>query len=272
MQRTRLHSLARRAWIVLLLCSPVWLASGAPLPAADPTSAWGVKKGVGLSESRGFGGRQLAALKVGWYYNWGAKTGVATPVRFVPMIFSGRTVDGDIRGAAVLGFNEPDNDKQSGMTVEEALALWPKVVAKAGFVVSPAMAGNPVDGDWLPRFMKAEPRVDCVAVHWYKGPNAKKFIRDVEEVHARYGKPVLVSEFAAQTTSSSRENPAKYTQAEVEEFIARTTAWMEASPFVAGYAWHDAKAGTSALFDDKGELTTTGRAYAAAGRLPAAMK
>lgn len=256
--------------MVVLLCATVSLASGATLPAADPATAWGAKKGIGLSESRGLGGRQLAALRVGWYYNWGAKTGVATPVPFIPMIFSGRTVDADIRGAAVLGFNEPDNDKQSGMSVEEALALWPKVAAKAGLVVSPAVAGNPVDGDWLPGFMQAEPQVDCVAVHWYKGPNAKKFIRDMEEVHARYGKPVLVTEFAAQTTSSSRENPAKYTQAEVEEFIARTTAWMEASPFVVGYAWHDAKAGTSALFDDKGGLTKTGRAYAAAGRRPAA--
>ena len=242
------------------------------MAAAEPAAAWGAKKGIGLSESRGLGGRQLAALKVGWYYNWGAKSDVRTAVRFVPMIFSARTVESDVRGDVILGFNEPDNDKQSGISVGEALALWPKVTAKAGLVVSPAVAGNPVDGDWLPAFMKAEPRVDCVAVHWYKGPNVKKFIRDIEEVHARYGKPVLITEFAAQTTSSSRENPAKYPQSDVEEFIAGTTAWMEASPFVAGYAWHDAKAGTSALFDDKGGLTKTGRAYAAAGRRTAAAK
>jgi len=89
---------------------------------------------------RGLGGRQFAALKVGWYYNWAAKTGVVTQVRFVPMIVSGRTVDSDVRGTAVLGFNEPDHEKQSAMSVEQALALWPKVAAKAGLVVSPAVA------------------------------------------------------------------------------------------------------------------------------------
>lgn len=272
LQRPAKHS--RPAWTAALLCAALGLVSGAPAPAAEPAVAWGAKKGIGLSESRGLGDRQLAALKVGWYYNWGAKTGVTTQVRFVPMIFSGRTVDSDVRGTAVLGFNEPDHEKQSAMSVEQALALWPKVAAKGGLVVSPAVAGNPVDGDWLPAFMQAQPRVDCIAVHWYKGPNVKKFIRDIEEVHARYHTPVLVTEFAPQTTSSSRDNPAKYSQAEVEEFIAGTTAWMEAAPFVAGYAWHDAKAGTSALFDDKGGLTATGRAYAAAGqrRRPAAAK
>jgi hypothetical protein len=30
------------------------------------------------------------------------------------------------------------------------------------------------------------------------------------------------------------------------------------------YAWHDSGAGTSALFDANGELTPTGKAYAAA--------
>lgn len=264
----RLAARRRLAWLAVLACAAAWPPADSRSAAAEPAARVTAKKGIGLSERRGLGGRQLNALKVGWYYNWGAKTDVTTDVRFVPMIFSARTVDSDVRGGVVLGFNEPDNEKQSAMSVDEAVALWPRVAAKAGTVVSPAVAGDPIDGDWLPAFMRASPRIDCIAVHWYKGPNAKKFIRDVEEVHARYGKPVVVTEFAPQTASSSRENPTKYSQVEVEEFIAVTTAWMEATSFVAGYAWHDSKAGTSALFDDKGGLTATGRAYAAAGASP----
>ena len=68
-----------------------------------------------------------------------------------------------------------------------------------------------------------------------------------------------------QTGGSSREKPDKFSQAEVDHFISKTLAWMEATPYVERYAWHDPKTGTCALFTDKGELTPTGRAYAAGG-------
>jgi hypothetical protein len=106
--------------------------------------------------------------------------------------------------------------------------------------------------------------VSFITVHWYKGHDAKKFIQDIEKIHAAYDKPIWVTEFAPQTHRNSEESPHKYSQAQVDKFIAETVHWMDATSYVERYAWHDSQVGTSALFNDKGELTATGRAYAAA--------
>lgn len=132
---------------------------------------------------------------------------------------------------------------------------------KATRVGSPAVAGNPIAGQWLPAFMSAAPKIDFIAIHWYKGANAKKFIKDLTELYHAYKKPILVTEYAPQTSASSRENPTKYAHNEVDAFVRETTQWMEQSSFVERYAWHDSKIGTSSLFKQNGELTRTGRTY-----------
>jgi len=220
------------------------------------------KKGVGLAERHGLGAAQLEALGVAWYYNWGSETKLQTAAEFVPMIFSVRRLDNPVTGAIVLGYNEPDHPKQARMTVAEALDGWPRVVAKAPRVGSPAMAGNPVRSEWLEQFLAASPKVDFLTVHWYKGADAKRFIRDMEEIHAKFGLPIWVTEYAPQGVTSAREEPDKYSQADVERFIAETTQWMERTPWIERYAWHCSKAGTSALFDPSGSLTKTGQAWA----------
>jgi hypothetical protein len=221
------------------------------------------KKGVGLAEKRGLGDTQLEELHAGWYYNWGIDSKLKTDAQFVPMVFSPKRAASATKsvGNYVLGFNEPDHPKQANASVQEALAAWPNVVALASHVGSPAMAGNPVTGKWFPEFMKAKPKVSFVAVHWYKGDNAKGFINDIEKVHAMYRLPIWVTEFAVQTHARSEAEPQKYSQSKVDKFIAETVHWMEATDFVQRYAWHDSRVGTSALFDEKGGLTATGRAY-----------
>lgn len=233
--------------------------------AATPRLA--SKKGFGLPERKGkLGAAHLEALNAGWYYNWGAESELKSSTPFVPMIFSLKGLKHKLSGDFVLGFNEPDNAKQSDLSVKDALANWSIVAAKGKQVGSPAMAGNPVTGEWFPAFMKARPKVDFVTVHWYKGVDAKHFIKDLEHVHTAYGKPVWVTEFAPQTAGSSEKDPQKFSQAEVDRFITEVVRWMDATPWVQRYAWHDSAVGTSALFNDKGELTPTGRTYAAAGQ------
>jgi hypothetical protein len=224
------------------------------------------KKGVGLAESAGLGERQLQSLQVAWYYSWGPQSAVQSSAQFVPMLFSGRSIKAHIHAPIVLGFNEPDNAKQSNMTVSQALGLWPQVLGKAERVGAPAMAGNPVKGDWLPAFMQGQPKVDFMTLHWYKGADAAKFIRDVQALCDAYNKPVWVTEYALQTAAQAKEAPHKYSQAQVNQFIRETVAWMNASACACAerFAWHDAKRGTSALFDEQGPLTATGRAYAGA--------
>jgi len=242
-----------------VLCACLWI--GACGHAwSDPTD----KKGVGLAESEGWADPQLQALNVAWYYTWGGASEVKTRVPFVPMIFSMRALNASHDAPLVLGFNEPDNAKQSNIRVQEALAVWPQLVSQAKRLGSPAVAGNPVSGDWLPAFMKADPKVDFVTLHWYKGADAHKFMKDVQALCNAYQKPVWVTEFAPQTAAQSRASPNKYTQAQVNQFIKESVRWMNETPCVERFAWHDAKTGTSALWDRSGNLTPTGKAYAEA--------
>lgn len=221
-------------------------------------------KGVGLAESKGMGVRQLEALKVGWYYNWNDHTSLTTDAQFIPMLFSAKRLTDKTYGDYLLGYNEPDHPKQANLPVEEALATWTKVATKAKYIGSPAMASNPVTGQWFPAFMAGKPKVDFITVHWYKGVDSQRFIADMEKIHDTYKKPLWITEFAPQTAASSKEKPDKYTQAQVDRFITEVVDWMESTPWVERYAWHDSKTGTSALFDEQGNLTSTGKAYAAA--------
>jgi hypothetical protein len=220
------------------------------------------KKGFGLVESQGEGAEALAALKVHWYYNWGVHSNIKTSVAFVPMAFSIRRVkDVETGSKWVLGFNEPDNAKQSNIAVEDALLSWPELVRKSQYTGSPAIAKNALNPkNWLELFMNEKPKVDFIAVHWYKGVDPKKFIADIQAVCVAYKKPVWITEFAPQTASEARAQPLRYSQSEVDAFIQATTQWMEQSECVQRYAWHDAKTGTSALFKD-GKLTQSGFAY-----------
>lgn len=224
------------------------------------------KKGLGCAESHGIGAKQLMELKVSWYYNWGDNSNISTDAEFIPMIFSMKRLNSKASGRYILGFNEPDNEKQANTSVNEALKAWPMVESKGKLIGSPSMAGNPVTGDWFPTFMKTKPKIDFVTLHWYKGIDSKHFIKDMEGIYAAYGKPIWVTEFAPQTASSSKQNPTKFSQVQVDKFILTVSDWMEKTSYVERYAWHDSRAGTSAVFDEKGELTMTGKTYAKAGR------
>ena len=51
----------------------------------------------------------------------------------------------------VLGFNEPELESQAIMTVDEAIALWPKLEEIGVPLGSPAPAG--LNNGWLEEFM-----------------------------------------------------------------------------------------------------------------------
>jgi len=235
--------------------------SAVDTPAEKPTTV--AKKGFGLAEHKDMDAHHLELLKVGWYYNWGESTKLHTSVEFVPMVYSAHREAPKSSCKFLLGFNEPDHPKQANMTPGEALEKWPSLVSKTQFMVAPALAGSPLKSEWLAAFLKPDPKVDAIALHWYKGADAARFIKDLEEIHTRYKKPIWVTEFAPQTAADSAENPTKFSQAKVNAFIEETTSFMEKTSWVQRYAWHHSGVGTSALFTKTGELTETGKAYAA---------
>jgi len=196
---------------------------------------------------RGAGGMALPESGVSWSYNWRPEPKGPLPdgVEFVPMIWGKKDlpVSGQIKGKVLLGFNEPDREKQANMTVEEALQAWPQLEATQMRLGSPAPAGGPArPGGWLDRFMTGARekgyRVDFICVHWY-GENydpkaaTKQLKAYLTAVHERYQKPVWLTEFAL----SNHGKGAPATVAEQQAFMAQALPMLDALPFVERYSW-----------------------------------
>lgn len=239
-----------------------------------------------------------AALGGEWYYTWSLyaskAAGFITGLPFTPMFWndlclldpnntnfekyccaSDETCGMPPRGAThVLGFNEPDLDVQSNMSVERALASWPVLVARSksigAAVGSPAMAGDPVGGAWMQEFMgNVSESVNFTTLHWYKGSDpeivhnvtflASWFIGDVRALINKYQKPVWVTEFNLQWGNL----PFRYTTEEVIQFLALVLPFLESEPMAHRYAMFDVQTGTCAMtYAENGTVTPVGAFYA----------
>ena len=254
----------------------------APVAPVPPTET-SAKKGVGTWEFGGIKGA-LDDVGAGWYYNW-APNNNSMPgpadVEFVPMIWGKANVtDGTLaeakrEGKVILGFNEPDMGGQANMSVEDALAAWPKLQATGRRLGSPAVAyGGDTAGGWLDRFMKGAKdknlRVDFITLHWYgsdfSDAAVNQFLGYVDAVHKRYDLPIWVTEYGLMNFSGSPKYP---TGAQEAAFIKGTTKGMESRSFVERYAWFGLPAvGDSVdfgLYKDASTPTEAGKAYKAAG-------
>ncbi|NSY37186.1 hypothetical protein GKC28_02775 [Leisingera sp. ANG59] len=189
---------------------------------------------------------------LGWYYNWRPdqmyhKGRQSRSVEFVPMIHNARDVNKRIRSdqkvTALLGFNEPDGRSgghQAGMSVQQAVKLWPKLERHGLRLGSPAttQSGTLGANSWLRRFMDQADakglRVDFMAVHYYSADgNVKDFERWLRAVHREYRRPVWVTEFA----HIDWGRPAAASHAQNAAFARKAIAMMERLPFVERHAW-----------------------------------
>ncbi len=187
-----------------------------------------------------------------WYYNWRAdeiegRGGQRRTVEFVPMIHSAQNVDDPIESAlppqALLGFNEPDGrggDHQAGMTVDEAIALWPRLQAHGLRLGSPATTRNGTLGpnSWQRRFMAEVEnrglRVDFMAVHYYSTDGDVDAFHDwLVAVYREYQRPIWVTEFALIDWGQPRL--ASYEANAV--FAYEAINMMETLPFLERHAW-----------------------------------
>jgi RNA polymerase sigma factor (sigma-70 family) len=264
--------------------SPTPSKSPSKKPAVVVTAKASKKKGVGVWKFTGLKAA-LADVGAGWYYNWAASNDdVPGPsgVEYVPMIRAkGDAGDATIAkakkesGGELLGFNEPDMAGQADMSVEDALAAWPKLQATGLRLGSPSVAyGGDTAGGWLDRFMSGAKdkgyRVDFITLHWYGSdfsPAAvDQFLGYVDAVHKRYDKPVWVTEFGLMNFSGSPKYP---TSAQLVTFIKGATAGLQKRSYVERYAWFGLPAvGDSVdfgLYKDGDTPTAAGEAYKAAG-------
>jgi hypothetical protein len=137
-------------------------------------SGW---RGLGMCPQ--FHCQDATTLDVSWFYTWHSDHPCPglTSVPWVPMIFNAAHAKDAARlkgsGAdALLGFNEPDCANQGNVTVEEALDLWPQLMATGLRLGSPAPASF-TNGTftWLKQFVDGVKlrglRLDFLAVHFY---------------------------------------------------------------------------------------------------------
>lgn len=246
------------------------------------------KKGIAMHQ--GFNldwSEKVAAVKPFWSYSWGLTLSQFQPdgVEFVPMKWSGRLSDeqaeslrqqyaaGDIK--YLLGYNEPDGERQANMSVDRAIELWPQLEATGIPLVSP----SPVhyDNDWMVEFMRRADennlRIDYLAFHWYGGTDAQYFLDLLDQVYARYQLPIWITEFApADWQTNTREGNRMRPEA-VLEFMRVVLPELDRRDYIVRYAWFTDCSGnplwTSALFCD-GALTPLGEFYAQHSANPAA--
>jgi len=187
------------------------------------------KKGVSRG-SQVYSMKYMELVQLNWYYNWSRQrskqlnTSIDLNLPFVPMAWGSDACTGaasyrqivDIKGCnCLLGFNEPDLDGQSNLTVDQAIALWPKLLATGMRLGAPV----PTQGQWniwLKDFMaKAKAlnyRVDFICLHWYDNTDwsanqnktftdaqaaasAQRLKQYLQGVYDTYGLPLWLTEF-----------------------------------------------------------------------------
>jgi hypothetical protein len=246
----------------------------------------GEKKGYAIGPGFPDWTRMVTDLNAKWIYSWGPKrpAGVPEGVDWVPMIHNDKPTSPALqaldlvkaeqtyRPTALLGFNEPDLEKQGNVSVEQALALWPKLQELNVPLGSPS--GSHADGEWMQSFMKQAKklkyRIDFVTIHWYGDPNSSHFLSYLDRIAKLYKLPVWITEFCPGDWGAAKTGKNKHSEKDVLRFIKDTLPQLERASHVHRYAWFcatpkNAALGCSALFDDAGKLTPLGEAYAKEG-------
>ncbi len=244
-----------------------------------------IKKGYATGLKSPQQARCVTDLKVQWIYNWTSKRPVGLPegVEWVPMVFKDNEnqfamkaveeIRADLpnKPSAVLGFNEPEGKDQGNTTVEQALAVWPKLEELKLPLGSPA--GVHADSPWMQSFMKEalkrKYRIDFITIHWYGDPNASQFMSHLDKIARLYKRPLWITEFCPADWSATKTGKNQHAEKDVLRFIKDALPRLERSNDVERYAWFGTAAGNtptgcSALCDASGALTKLGEAYAEA--------
>lgn len=216
-------------------------------------------------------------------YSWGLDRPAELPaeVQFPPMLWGdwgdkhrakaladvqARYKSGEV--SHLLAYNEPDQPKQSGLSVERVIELWPELMEIGVPLVSPGCV-HP-DKEWMNKFMdeadRRAYRVDAVAVHSYGGPNPEALVKRLEEVHKRFGRPLWITEFAVGDWEAKGPRENRHKPERIAAFMREVLPALDELACVERYAWFSASPssaplGTSALFNEDNELTSLGQIY-----------
>lgn len=245
----------------------------------------GAKKGYATGLKSAQQAKAVTDLNAKWIYNWTSKrpTGLPEGVEWVPMVFKDNEnqfamkaveeIRADLpnKPSAVLGFNEPEGKDQGNTTVEQALAVWPKLEELNLPLGSPA--GVHADSPWMQSFMKEalkrKYRIDFITIHWYGDPSASQLLSHLDKIARLYKRPLWITEFCPADWSATKTGKNQHAEKDVLRFIKDALPRLERSNDVERYAWFgtapgNTPTGCSALCDASGALTKLGEAYAEA--------
>lgn len=196
-----------------------------------------------------------------------------TSARFVPMIWG----SGDMASLAtakasgsdtLLAFNEPDYWQQSNMTVTQALANWPALMATGMRLGSPATTTGGTLGanSWLGKFIAGADakgyRVDFVAVHYYTtNPDAAAFQSWLQQVYNAYHRPIWVTEWSL----ADWAHPDRFSADQQAAFFRAASQMMDDLPFVERHAWFSTYDGLGGWDLNSGLLGPDGQASVVGG-------
>ena len=243
------------------------------------------KKGIGMAYKETTWSTRIGRLKPFWHYSWNRdfRDEIPDSVEFVPMFWgSGSVNDVEVNKIKqlvsagvvknVLGFNEPDLESQSNLTVDEAIALWPKLEEIGVPLGSPAPAG--FENGWLDEFMaRAEEenlRVDFVCIHIYRSNNPNLFLDVVDNVFQKYNKPIWITEMSVVDDGAQSAEDNKYTISEVLGTMRTLLPELYKRNYVKRFAWFTGtknspnypRLASSVLYDEEDNLTELGEYYA----------
>lgn len=264
---------------VLALMLSVGCNSGSDSQARPDTKlTMPAKKGVAIHYSVPNWPELIIKLEPHWHYHWGANESAFQPegVDFVPMIWgrinnnshSFENLSSLIRSGQysyLLGFNEPDNPKQSNMSVDQAVILWRQLEQFNTPLVSPAATAY--NNRWMREFMEVAAtsnlHVDYLALHWYSNPNPQNFLKTIDDAYKLYGLPIWVTEFAV----ADWEMPNginRWTEDDVISFMKTVLPELDKRSYVHRYSWFSGnkpELASSALYTETQALTRLGEVY-----------
>ena len=134
----------------------------------------------------------------------------------------------------LMGFNEPDGSDQANMTVDTALAMWPRLERMNLPLVSPGTV-NP-NNAWMNEFMTRALdlgyRIDAISAHRYAGPssgNSGPLIQILEDFHNEWERPVWLTEFSIRDWNDNQNWTEEDNYTWLADFIWRAESldWLQ---------------------------------------------
>ncbi len=226
---------------------------------------WVAKKGIA--------GNIEPNLNVKWLYNWNLSRTSPLDWEYVPIrqtrYWPGLNEDWKYRGAThVLGFNEPDHTDQANMTVPEAIANWPILLATGLRVGAPAVSDGGLS--WLYSFISqadaANLRVDFVPVHYYRSYSnpanpagaANQLYNYLKGIYDTVKRPLWVTEWNNGANWTTDPDP---TFAQQTATVAAMIDMLDNAPFVERYAIYNWVEDVRRVVWDDNSTTDAGAVY-----------